>query len=115
MSGQLSKAKALAYMYQHAETELMNAIDGFLTERGYEVLARVHDAVFVRRRLKDDDALDLINFVQKDLGNEYFGIKETKLDAFKRPASLDREDLEQHRQRIREETERAENYFSSIY
>ena len=45
MSGQLSKAKALAYMYQHAETELMNAIDGFLTERGYEVLARVHDAV----------------------------------------------------------------------
>jgi len=42
------------------------------------------------------------------LGNEYFGIKETKLDAFKRPASLDREELELHHQRIREETERAE-------
>jgi tripartite-type tricarboxylate transporter receptor subunit TctC len=103
VSGKHSTSKLLACMYQHAETAMMNTIDDFLRERGYEVLARVHDAIFVRKQLRDDDYLDLCNAVKKEFCNEYFGIKQTKLQAFQRPASLDREELEQHRQRIREE------------
>lgn len=52
--GTKSRAKVMAYMYQHGETLLMNAAHDFLSEHGYEVLARVHDAIFVRQQIAQE-------------------------------------------------------------
>jgi hypothetical protein len=98
----ISKAKVMAYLYQHAETAVMDVVQAAIEATGRTVMARVHDAVFIDRRLGEH--MDSVTqAMQQATGNQYFRLATTELKAWGRPASLLRSD------RIAEaEEERAE-------
>lgn len=98
----ISRPKAMAYLYQHAETEVMDVVQAAIEATGRTVMARVHDAVFIDRRLGEH--MDTVTqAMQQAMGNQYFRLATTELEAWGRPASLLRSD------RIAEaEEERAE-------
>jgi hypothetical protein len=50
-SGRMSKSKVMSYLYQHAETEAMDAVRAELKRLKRDVLASVHDAIFIRHKL----------------------------------------------------------------
>ena len=50
-SGRASKAKVLAYLYQHGETHVMNIVRSVAAAKGVVHITNVHDAIFFKRRL----------------------------------------------------------------
>lgn len=54
-SGRVSKSKVMSYLYQHFETDAMDAVRSELKRLGLEVLASVHDAIFIRHKLSAYD------------------------------------------------------------
>jgi len=54
-SGRISSSKVMSYLYQHAETEAMDEMRVELKRLGREVLASVHDAIFLRHKLNAYD------------------------------------------------------------
>jgi hypothetical protein len=53
-SGRPSKAKVLAYLYQHGETHVMNIVRQVAMVNGRVPIANVHDAIFFKRALGVD-------------------------------------------------------------
>jgi hypothetical protein len=49
--GNSSKAKVIAFTYQHEETTVMNIVRSAVLEYGKTVLANIHDAIIVKQRL----------------------------------------------------------------
>jgi len=50
-SGRVSRAKVLAFLYQHSETQVMDVVRTVAVQHGREAIANVHDAIFFRRAL----------------------------------------------------------------
>ena len=112
-SGRTSKSKVLSYLYQHAETEAMNLVCSVAHQYGHEPVARIHDAVFFRRRLGVDLKQEIELMLQQVTGNKYWHLSPNQLKRYT-PVSLDvaNDELE-HRQRIAAEERRAIEYCSS--
>lgn len=87
----VSKSKVLAYLYQHAETEVMDVVHAAIEATGRTVMARVHDAVFIDRRLGEH--MDAVTqAMQQATGNHYFRLVTTERKGWGRPTSLIRAD-----------------------
>ncbi|NBT69595.1 MAG: hypothetical protein EBT78_17750 [Betaproteobacteria bacterium] len=94
LSGRMSKSKLMSYLYQHAETEAMDAMRAELKHLGREVLASVHDAIFIRHKLNAYDKENIeVKMQQKT------GISTWKLDVdeFKAYTSISAEVLADER------------------
>lgn len=112
-SGRPSKSKVLSYLYQHAETDAMNLVCAVARECGHEPIARVHDAVFFRRRLGPDLKQEIELVLQEATGNKYWHLIPKQLKRYA-PISIDAaKDEYEHKQRIAAEERRALEYFSS--
>ncbi len=112
-SGRPSKSKVLSYLYQHAETEAMNSVCAVAHVYGHEPIARVHDAVFFRRRLGADLKQEIELILQEATGNTYWHLSAKQIKRYK-PVSIDAAtDEYEHKQRIESEERRAIEYFSS--
>jgi hypothetical protein len=101
--GVLSKAKVIAYLYQHFETQVMDVVADEIEKRGRKVLARIHDAIIINKRLGQDTKEEIEYEMQKWDDNPYWHLTPKELQPFERPYSLDREEVEAHQERIREE------------
>ena len=77
----------MAYLYQHAETEVMNVACEAIKAAGRTILARVHDAVFIDRRLGEAHET-VVYAMQQTTGNKYWRLEITELKAWGRPASM---------------------------
>jgi hypothetical protein len=112
-SGRPSRSKVLSYLYQHAETDAMNLVCALAREYGHEPIARVHDAVFFRRRLGPDLKQEIELVLQEATGNKYWHLSAKQLKRYT-PVSIDAAmDEYEHKQRIAAEERRAIGYFSS--
>jgi hypothetical protein len=107
VSGTLSKSKVIAYLYQHFETMVMDVAEKKILELGNVVLARIHDAIIVKRKLGVDKMYVVEEEMRTETDNKYWRLAPTELEEFNRPYSLDRAEIEQHRERIRQEELRA--------
>ena len=107
-SGSLSKAKVIAYLYQHSETVIMDYISEEIEKRGFKVLARVHDALFVKNRLGESKH-EIEHLLQSDTENKYWHLTMKELKAYERPYCLDKTEIDAHRQRIAEEERHAKS------
>ena len=90
----MSKSKVMSYLYQHAETAAMDAMRTELKHLGREVLASVHDAIFIRHKLNSYDKENIeVKMQQKT------GISTWKLDVdeFKAYAGISAEVLADER------------------
>ena len=109
-SGRPSKSRVLAYLYQHAETEVMDILTQAAAKHGRQPIARVHDAIFFRKRLSLDLKLEIEEGMQRQTDNPYWRLTAKALEGYR---SLNRDQIREereHRARIAEETLRAENY-----
>lgn len=112
-SGRVSKAKVLAYLYQHAETQAMDFICTVACQNGHVPIARVHDAVFFRSRLGPDLKQELELSLHDATLNKYWHLSPKQLKRYT-PVSIDAvHDELLHRQRIADEERRAMDYFST--
>ena len=106
-AGGKSKSKVLAYLYQQTETNIMDMVVEVLQNKGYTVLAHVHDAIFVRQKVSDAVRAEL-NFAMQDaIGSEYVRFGEEELRAYAPPSAHAREQEQLHRQKIAEEDRKA--------
>ncbi len=112
-SGRPSKSKVLAYLYQHAETDAMNFVCAVARENGHEPIARVHDAVFFRRRLGPDLKQEIELVLQEATENKHWHLSAKQLKRYT-PVSIDAaKDEYEHKQRIAAEERRALEYYAS--
>jgi hypothetical protein len=81
-SGRVSKSKVMSYLYQHAETEAMDAMRAELKHLGREVLASVHDAIFIRHRLNAYDKENIEVKMQQKTGISTWKLDVEELKAY---------------------------------
>ncbi|MGV0960070.1 MAG: hypothetical protein ACOYB1_09540 [Limnohabitans sp.] len=98
--GVLSKAKVIAYLYQHFETQVMDVVADEIEKRGRKVLARIHDAIIIDKRLGVDNKYEIEAAMQRATSNPYWHLTHKELQPFERPYSLDREEIEAHQARM---------------
>ncbi len=112
-SGRVSKAKVLAYLYQHAETQAMDLICTVACQNGHVPIARVHDAVLFKSRLGPDLKQELEISLHDATLNKYWHLSSKQLKRYT-PVSIDAaHDELLHKQRIADEERKAIAYFST--
>ena len=85
MSGnKRSNAKAVAWVYQHIETRAMNAARDVIKAKGIKVLANIHDAVILQRKLAGDSRDDVEWAMRDNTGISFLHLKATQLKGFER-------------------------------
>ena len=67
----------ISWLFQHAETEMMNIVRKKLQKLGKTVLANVHDAIVVRERLSASELLAIEKLVRRITKVQYFALGET--------------------------------------
>ena len=77
--GNPSRAKVIAFLYQHEETTVMDIVRKTLVEHGHAVLANIHDAIVVRKRLKVDVRHEIELRMQELTDNKYWRLGATEL------------------------------------
>lgn len=77
MKDNFSQAQKVVWLFQHAETEMMNIVRDELQKLGNTVLANVHDAIVVRQRLTASELLAIEKLVRSITKVEYFALGET--------------------------------------
>lgn len=77
IKGYNSRSKLISWLYQHAETIMMDMVRKELKKLGKTVLANVHDAIVVRERLTKSELLAIENKVRRKTHVEYFALGET--------------------------------------
>ncbi|PUE28055.1 hypothetical protein B9Z35_12780 [Limnohabitans sp. Jir61] len=76
-SGRRSQPKVIAWLYQHAETHMMNIVRDELRKLGKTLLANVHDAVVIREQLTQDEIKVIENEVRYRTAVTNFSLGET--------------------------------------
>lgn len=116
-SGRPSKAKVLAYLYQHGETQVMDIVRQAALAKGLVPIANVHDAIFFKRRLGAEFKNAIEWQMREQTGNPYWHLTPKKIERYT-PRSLNAErELGEHKKRIAQEELLAKGYksvFSNI-
>lgn len=81
-TGRRSKAKEMAYLYQHAETEIMTRVSEIADTMGHETLIGVHDAFIVREKIAFDDLNEIELCIQSEFGMPYWKLVGEKLTGY---------------------------------
>ena len=75
---QFSAAQKIVWLYQHAETIMMDMVRAEVKKSGNTVLANVHDAVVVRNQIPAKLLEKIERKVQQRTGVNYFRLGETR-------------------------------------
>lgn len=78
LHGYNSRSKLISWLYQHAETIMMDMVRKELKKLGKTVLANVHDAIVVRERLTKSELLEIESIVRTSTNVQYFALGETR-------------------------------------
>ena len=74
--------KLMAYLYQQAETQQMSIVVDYLRYKDRDVLARIHDAFIIRRKLSADDKHELELMMQEELNNRFWKLGHKQIKGF---------------------------------
>ena len=78
-----SKGKAVAYLYQHAEAQLMQTAIDVLSRRGITPIALIHDAFILRKKLNVSQLDEIHHALRSSTQNKFWSIKPTELKSFR--------------------------------
>lgn len=78
-----SKSKAVAYLYQHAEAQLMRVAIDVLKKHGIKPIALIHDAFIVRRKLSASQRDEIHQALRSNTQNKFWVIKSTQLKGYR--------------------------------
>ena len=87
-SGNPSKSKCVAFLYQHQETLVMNIVRDAVVARGKTVLASIHDAIITKEKLGVELLSEIEQLMREQTGNRYWrlGAKQLKRYASAKPS-----------------------------
>lgn len=71
-----SNSKLLSWLYQHAETEIMDFVRAEITMLSKNVIANVHDAIVVRQKLTGAELQNIVQKTQSKFRLDYFDLGE---------------------------------------
>lgn len=108
--GRKSQSKIMSWLFQHAETHVMDLISLEIGKTNNEVLARVHDAIFVRHKISDYDKEKIEELICKQTNIPYWRLKEKEIKRYLGVSDEMLQDELDHRDRIAAETEFAKDY-----
>ena len=110
ISGRPSKAKIVAYLYQNNETHAMDIVRAAVVASGRKVLANIHDAVVINKRLGAELKSKIEMLLQEETDNPYWRLGATQYERFNSTPKevLDEEQL--HRQRMVAEEAKAKSH-----
>ena len=110
ISGRPSKAKIVAYLYQNNETHAMDIVRAAVEASGRKVLANIHDAVVINKRLGAELKAEIEMLLQEETANPYWRLGATPYERFNSTPKevLDEEQL--HRQRMAQLEAKAQGY-----
>jgi hypothetical protein len=77
--GNFAKNKVMSYLYQHAETEMMDIVRAELIAINNPPIANIHDAIVVRHQLTSSQLSNIERKVQLELKHPFFKLGETAL------------------------------------
>ena len=77
--GNPSRAKVIAFLYQHEETTVMTIVRKTLVEHGQTILANIHDAIIVRKKLRVELRHEIELRMQELTDNKYWRLGTTEL------------------------------------
>jgi hypothetical protein len=77
-----SKSKAVAYLYQNSETQIMNVAYAVLEKNGIKPIARIHDAFIVRHKISIDLRSEIIEKMKEISSNTHWKLKPSELKKF---------------------------------
>ena len=77
-----SKSKAVAYLYQQAETQVMDIARSVLARNGVQPIACIHDAFIVRHKLSPNQRSEIILEIRDQTDNKHWTIKASRLEGF---------------------------------
>ena len=113
-SGRPSKAKVLAYLYQHGETQVMDIVRQAALAKRLVPISNVHDAIFFKRRLGAEFKNEIEWQMREQTGNPYWHLTPKQIERYT-PRSLNAKRAEQeHKDRIAAEEARAKAYYDGI-
>ena len=78
-----SKGKAVAYLYQHAEAQLMQTAIDVLSRHGINPIALIHDAFIVRKKLNVSQLDEIHHALRSSTQNKFWAIKPTELKSYR--------------------------------
>jgi hypothetical protein len=109
-TGRPSKAKVVAFLYQHNETVVIDVVRAAVEASGRNIVANIHDAVVINKRLGAELKAKIEMLMQEKIGNPYWRLGETRYERFNSTPKevLDEEQL--HRQRMAELEAKAQGY-----
>ena len=113
-SGRPSKAKVLAFLYQHGETQVMDIVRQTAIAKGHIPIANVHDAIFFKRRLGAEFKSEIEWQMRDQTGNPYWHLTPSQLERYQ-SKSLDalREEND-HKLRLAEEEDFSRKYVAKL-
>ncbi len=109
-SGRPSKAKVLAYLYQHAETDVMDVVREVAHTNDRTPIANVHDAIFFKHRLGSNLKYEIEYQMQQRTGNPYWRLAAKELERYEPRLLDDQREMLEHRARIAQEEADAVGY-----
>lgn len=107
-SGKGSKAKVIAFLYQHSERDVMDLVAELAAQSNRKVLARVHDAIFLRHRLGLDLTCEIERAMREKTGNPFWHLTAKQIERYELPADFYAAEELAHRRRIAEEEKAAQ-------
>jgi hypothetical protein len=113
-SGRANKSKIMAYLFQHAETKIMNLVAGEIEKTNNEIIARVHDAIFVRYKISTYDKEKIEKLICDDSNIPYWSLKEEQIMRYQAVSDEAKIDELTHQANIAAEEAMAKGYVSSF-
>lgn len=109
-SGQPSKSKVIAYLYQHSETVVMDIVRAAMTEFNKTIIANIHDAIIIRQRLSADDKHEIEYRMQEQTQNPYWRLGATEVKRWEPNNKEAQKEEALHKQRMKDFEELAKGY-----
>lgn len=78
-----SKSRAVAYLYQHAEAQIMKTAIDVLVLHCIKPIALIHDAFIVRHKLSASQRDEIHQALRSSTQNKFWTLKQAKLEGYK--------------------------------
>jgi hypothetical protein len=79
----LSKKSLMSYLYQHAETEMMDIFRSYANQNNLTVMANIHDAIILKKKLNGSLKKKIEQAMKTATNNHYWFLGEKKINRYR--------------------------------
>jgi len=109
-SGRISNSKLMSYLYQQSESLAMDIARKEIKAIHHTILANVHDAIFIKERLRETDKERIELVVRRQTKFHFWNLDEEKISGFKGVSDEVRQDELAHKALMAQLEQQAKGY-----